>query len=215
MPTEFRAKKGDAELRRELGCANCAIQYREHKHVKVSRSTIEGAGWGLFLVERAGKDELIHEYLGELISQDEADRRGKVYDKINRSFLFNLNSEFVVDAFLKGNKSKFANHSSKPNCYPMVKVVNGDHRIGLYALRDIEAGEEIFFDYAYDKELKAAGLEKAAVITDWMIDSKLGGTTSSGRGLRAVKKKARKGKGRGKGKGKKDKGEDKAAEVVG
>ena len=42
-----------------------------------------------------------------------------------------------------------------------------------------------------------AGLEKAAVITDWMIDSKLGGTTSSGRGLRRVKK-TRKEKGKGK-----------------
>lgn len=46
-----------------------------------------------------------------------------------------------------------------------------------------------------------AGLEKAAVITDWMIDSKLGGTTSSGRGLRRVKK-TRKEKGKGKDKSK-------------
>jgi hypothetical protein len=136
-------------------CGN--VNILRGKFARIAIAPSDTHGWGAFAREPIAKGSFIYEYTGSLLSQDEAERRGNVYDKSTVSFLFDLNEDSVVDATRKGNKSKFANHDSKtPKCFARIMFVNGNHRIGIYALEDIAEGDELFFNYGYN-----------GVIPDW------------------------------------------------
>ncbi|CAL9026725.1 unnamed protein product [Prunus brigantina] len=139
-------------------CRNMKLLLKQQQRVLLGRSDV--SGWGAFLKNSVGKHEYLGEYTGELISHREADKRGKIYDRENSSFLFNLNDQFVLDAYRKGDKLKFANHAPDPNCYAKVIMVAGDHRVGIFAKERITAGEELFYDYRYEPDRAPAWARK-------------------------------------------------------
>lgn len=141
------------------GCQNCDLQRGRHKTVLLGQSQLEGVGYGLFTAEDIAQDEFIVEYVGELITHDEGvrreARRGDVFDEYsNISYVFTLleNEGIWVDAAIYGNLSRYINHASEHdrqgcNITPRILYVNGEYRIKFTALRDIKAGEELFFNY--------------------------------------------------------------------
>ncbi|KAJ8573694.1 hypothetical protein K7X08_010205 [Anisodus acutangulus] len=138
---------GEPPRQGEGQCGNMRLLLRQQQRILLAKSDV--AGWGAFLKNPVYKNDYLGEYTGELISHREADKRGKIYDRANSSFLFDLNDQYVLDAYRKGDKLKFANHSSNPNCYAKVMLVAGDHRVGIFAKERIEASEELFYDYRY------------------------------------------------------------------
>lgn len=101
-------------------------------------------GKGVFALVPIPKDELVIEYVGEVITWDEALRRHP-HDpsQPDHTFYFHLTDELVIDGNVDGNASKWINHSCDPN----VEADDESGQVYLMALRDIQPGEELFFDY--------------------------------------------------------------------
>lgn len=113
---------------------------------EVRGSRIQGRG--VFATRRIRPGQRIIEYAGERISNAEADRR---YDegKMGRhhTFLFTLTRRTVVDGNRRGNDARYINHSCDPNCVAVIE----DGLIYIDALRNIQPGIELTYDYQYER----------------------------------------------------------------
>ncbi|CAN8069455.1 unnamed protein product [Agarophyton chilense] len=135
------------EERGGKSCRNNGLLMGKRKRIVVGHS--ETHGWGAFATTPIAKNEVIGEYVGEIVDQEHADRRGRLYDEVQYSFLFNITDDYALDSTRIGNKLRYCNHAFEPNCEARLMRVAGDIRVGLYAKRDIAKHEELFFDYKY------------------------------------------------------------------
>ena len=122
-------------------------RYATPRHFEIRNSPIQGKG--AFATTDIPKGTRLIEYTGERITHEEGDRR---YDdeKMGRhhTFLFTLNDTYLIDAAVGGNEARFINHACDPNCEA---VIVGERRIYIEAIRNIKEGQELVYDYQYER----------------------------------------------------------------
>ena len=101
--------------------------------IRISRSL---AGLGMFACEPIRKGRFIARYSGRKIPTEKS-------DELNNKYLFEINNRWTIDGATRRNIARYINHSCRPNAEPMARR----HTIYFRALRAIEPGEEITFDY--------------------------------------------------------------------
>ncbi|KAM9810638.1 histone-lysine N-methyltransferase SETD1B-A-like [Neosynchiropus ocellatus] len=127
------------------------LQYRK-KRLCLSRSHIHD--WGLFALEPIAADEMVIEYVGQIIRQVVADVREQRYEEegIGSSYLFRIDEDTIIDATKCGNLARFINHSCNPNCYAKVITVESEKKIVIYSRQPININEELTYDYKFPIE---------------------------------------------------------------
>ncbi|XP_076345841.1 histone-lysine N-methyltransferase NSD2-like isoform X2 [Tachypleus tridentatus] len=141
-------------------CQNQRFQKRQY--VPAAPFRVEDRGWGLQALRDIKKGEFVIEYVGELIDEEECQKRLKqMHEENDTNFYFlTIDKDRIIDAGPKGNLSRFMNHSCQPNCETQKWTVNGDTRVGLFATCDIPAGSELTFNY----NLECRGNEKTKCV---------------------------------------------------
>ncbi|MBR9990431.1 MAG: SET domain-containing protein [Gemmatimonadetes bacterium] len=121
-----------------------ATKKRTTRPFEARESKIQGRG--VFATRKIEEGTRLIEYRGELVDDDEADRRYPFYDdERHHTFLFRLESGDAIDAGPSRSIAKYINHSCDPNC----EAVEEDGHIYIDAIRDIARGEELAYDYNY------------------------------------------------------------------
>jgi SET domain-containing protein len=105
----------------------------QHPNLAVRRGL---SGLGLFATGPIKKGAFVIEYWGEVVSEDEANRRGGKY-------LFELDHDKAIDGTTRKNTARYMNHSCRPNC----ESDTVGTRVYITALRAIREGEELTYDY--------------------------------------------------------------------
>jgi SET domain-containing protein len=147
MPTKTKKKSKSSPAKKSLAKKKSAPKKSKKPLAFVVR-TSRISGKGAFALRPIKKGEKLIEYVGERLTHKQSDER---YDDDSmdehHTFLFTISSRHVLDATVDGNDSRFINHSCDPNCE--ADITKG--RIWISAIKDIAKGEELHYDYGYER----------------------------------------------------------------
>jgi SET domain-containing protein len=120
---------------------------RQLPMVEVRHSRVHGHG--VFALRRIRKGTTVLEYLGERVSHAVADARYEDRNsRDNHTFLFTIDAKTVIDAGVGGNEARYINHGCEPNC----ESAELNKRIFIEAIRTIQPGEELTYDYRIGRD---------------------------------------------------------------
>jgi SET domain-containing protein len=105
--------------------------------IEVRESGVHGRG--VYTMQFVPKGRRIIEYTGERVSWEAAPDD----DNDPHTFNFGLDNGAVINPEVGGNDARWINHSCNPNC----EAIEEDDRVFIYAMRNIQAGEELLYDY--------------------------------------------------------------------
>lgn len=129
-------------------CLNKMIQ--KNIMARVERFMTNDKGWGIRACQSIESGAFIIEYVGEIINAKTYTKRMETdYKNDYHHYCLKMSTDEYIDAYRMGNLSRFVNHSCKANCTMQKWVVNGLHRMALFASTDIQEGEEITFNYNF------------------------------------------------------------------
>ena len=111
-----------------------------NKPYRVGRSP---TGLGLFATKPIKKGTKIIRYFGPLL-----DSKKKEEDEIENKYLFELTNRWTIDGSVRENVARYINHACRPNAESDVKPRK--RKVFIRAIKNIEPGEEINYDYGTD-----------------------------------------------------------------
>lgn len=119
---------------------------KKNNKVTVKRSK---TGLGLFALKPIPAEKRIIEYVGTILTDEQANKKGG-------KFLYDLGNNLAIDGSSRENLARYINHS----CCPNTEAYTGRNRVWIWSMRDIEEGEELTIDYGkeyFDQHIKPVG----------------------------------------------------------